>query len=803
MEIDEINSKAIEDSDTVSFPKPMTIEASLLKKDPTKSIFSEMMQHESEGAHQSDKMYEEIHNENVEKLKQMTHEEILEERNALMNSIDPAMLQFIKNRKKAKPEVKIEEKRENPPTTNNFPSLDFLQNESSANWLNMNVLEPEKLEWTKNIEQTFANLKPGESFEARFDWKGMLLPYIDKESLTGLKDDRELYLHGEESHRPGYTLQELFRLARATVIQQRISALSAIAGILNIYNQGFYDGILDLPIAKIFFFLRFALDENTPATIEVSSKALANLFYNDTDETLLDLIYEVRQGFRQPLMNSVTADKLNNEFSSNELESALEEMSLNEKVFESNVDNFDDTAGTEVNDFHLAEINLVECLVRTNIINRIAYILTTTRPNEITIMSCVKLLIRIARNSKEFAAKIFSSKILCETLINAMEDQHESSYLIFKLFRVIASHDIALVHFKYVEKVKQIIANRGDLNVNLLKSQIECFRFIRLYFIITTNDALMGEILFSLRYLLEWHYQFLDFHANNHFIIRMHASAILNLLTCSNLVLYATVLLEIVKMSCSKWFYMASRENVTECSQKILLSAALEVTCASLYASESFHDFFDDYLKAFLKSKAYKNMENSLISASPLLKDFIDRSSVHKPLKNLGSIIRRSRKAAPTLVLTQDYSTYFIDSLHRLMQELKNADKDQRFQLMLSEIFYSDEVENYLNVISNLTKVPPLAKNWFVRNEINFICKLILHRNDKLHQNTLKIALILLNCLTCDNSLIALEMFDKIIFNSRFYSGCALSDELARWKYIFNGVVMSKVNTEVVIILLL
>jgi hypothetical protein len=186
-----------------------------------------------------------------------------------------------------------------------------------------------------------------------------------------------------------------------------------------------------------------------------------------------------------------------------------------------------------------------------------------------------------------------------------------------------------------------------------------------------------------------------------------------------------------------------------------------------------------------------------------LLKDFIDRSSVHKPLKNLGSIIRRSRKAAPTLVLTQDYSTYFIDSLHRLMQELKNADKDQRFQLMLSEIFYSDEVENYLNVISNLTKVPPLAKNWFVRNEINFICKLILHRNDKLHQNTLKIALILLNCLTCDNSLIALEMFDKIIFNSRFYSGCALSDELARWKYIFNGVVMSKVNTEVVIILLL
>lgn len=66
--------------------------------------------------------------------------------------------------------------------------------------------------------------------------------------------------------------------------QQRNSAVGAIAGILNIYNQGFYDKVLEVPISKIFFLLRFALDDNTPILLETTSKALATLLYNDSDE---------------------------------------------------------------------------------------------------------------------------------------------------------------------------------------------------------------------------------------------------------------------------------------------------------------------------------------------------------------------------------------------------------------------------------------------------------------------------------------------------------------------------------------
>lgn len=63
-----------------------------------------------------------------------------------------------------------------------------------------------------------------------------------------------------------------------------MAAFSSISGLLNIYNQGFYDAVLEVPISKIFFLLRFGLDDNTPAMLEIVSKALAFLFYNEADE---------------------------------------------------------------------------------------------------------------------------------------------------------------------------------------------------------------------------------------------------------------------------------------------------------------------------------------------------------------------------------------------------------------------------------------------------------------------------------------------------------------------------------------
>lgn len=435
-----------------------------------------------------------IHEENVQKLQQMSEEEILNEQQQLMSSLDPKVVEFLKLRKnnsKGKsskpPQEPIQEVEELKPET---PDLEVLRQEGSDQWVNFDVLEPEKLEWTKNIQKNIKELAPGEKFEARFDWKGILQPYIVKEKDSKV-DDRELYLHGEDEHRPGYTLQELFRLGRANVLQQRISALNAIGGILNIFNQGFYDGLLELPISKIFFFLRFALDENTPAIVEAASRALSYLFYNDTDETLLDTIYDTRRGIFQPELGlNITHDRaeekeerqqaLEMKFDSLKLADSKDRNKNSEKVrFEASVeDDLDDVFNREtMNDFHLAETDLLECLLRTNILDRIRYILFTMRPEGSTAISCTKLLIRLARTNKSLAVKIASNEELMGGLVKVYlnsasdgQNKHEPQHLVIKLLRVLCAHahdfyKRFLQRYNVVSLLKRHLFSRRDINV--------------------------------------------------------------------------------------------------------------------------------------------------------------------------------------------------------------------------------------------------------------------------------------------------------------------------------------------------
>lgn len=423
---------------------------------------------------------DDIHTENVKKLKQMSQEEILKEREELMKNMDPSLIEFLKSRREAAATSSTSVPMETQPSTRpavdpeKFPALSILKTEEAKNWLHFDVLEYEKLEWTKDIDESLNSIKPGEKYEARFDWKGVLLPFKENQSST---DNRELYMHGEEPHRPGYTLQELFRLARATVLQQRVAALNSIAGILNIYNQGFYDGILELPITKIFFFLRFALDENTPAIIEAASKSLAYLFYNDSDEILLDTIFESFSGLRQPALqrNKTSTQSL----SSSDLEDEFDNLSLNyqQKPFESTVDD-DEFKRDTITDYHLAEIDLVECLLRTNILERIRYILFTIRPEEATVTACLKLLIRVARTNKEAAMKVLLIDGLVTELIQSyftsIEDSFsrnmQPNYLAMKLLRVLAESDITAVirlqEIGVLEIAKSYVFSRRDIDVS-------------------------------------------------------------------------------------------------------------------------------------------------------------------------------------------------------------------------------------------------------------------------------------------------------------------------------------------------
>ncbi|XP_055640241.1 RNA polymerase II-associated protein 1 [Toxorhynchites rutilus septentrionalis] len=818
-----------------------------------------------------------IHEENVQKLQQMSEEEILNEREQLIGSLDPKLVDFLKLRKNdskgkcSKPSHQpIQEVDELKPET---PDLEILGQEGSDQWVNFDVLEPEKLEWTKNIQKNIKELAPGETFEARFDWKGVLQPYIIKEK-DDKADDRELYLHGEDEHRPGYTLQELFRLGRANVLQQRISALNAIGGILNIFNQGFYDGVLELPISKIFFFLRFALDENTPAVVEAASRALAYMFYNDTDETLLDTIYDTKRGIFQPELSlNVTHSRaeekeerqkdLENKFNSLKLTDRKARNKNSKKVsFETTVDDDpDDVYNREsMNDFHLAETDLLECLLRTNILERIRYILFTMRPEGSTAISCMKLLIRLARTNKSLAVKIASNEELMEGLVKSYlsgsdgPSQYEPQHLVIKLLRVLCSYandfyGRFLHRYHVVILLKRYLFSRRDINVGFIQIQVETFRFLRLNLMCSRDDDLYRELLPALFYLLEWHYQHLVLEESGPFIIRQHCAALLTLIGYEHLEASAEVAASaspnvtvFTPQNCDrlfacfcKWFNAAAKYGVNEFSQKLLLSACLGVAAIMRPVAMSYYlNFVDSYLVAFLRSAKFNELTRQLCN-SPLFKPMIeDRSGKIDSLPNLGSIlVDEQHTGAPTLIFVKSYPIFL---LHAILDfALMHANLNPRpLELLIGNTFHF----NYLTKLADTVTVqqcensesiiaPAKSMNWFLKAEVHYIVDLLTvlvgrqrshtdvceDRNadgefvehDSIGKRCIDVHLLLAVAFKATQYLseelypALVKLFDDVFFVREFYAEqieTVTAEEMQRWKFNYKVKLKSLVKNE-------
>jgi len=793
------------------------------------SLFATIMKRSKCSENKSDQNEEETNIEDMKKsidkdnnefLKSMSSEEILREREELLKTMDPNLLNFIQSKRKLN--NKDETYKESIKNSNSSSSKsnveyknyiedpathDILEEANTFNYVNMNILEPEKLEWLKNVDK-ICIVPKDKKYEARFDLKGFLLPYtLDEEASQ--KDNRELFCHEEENHRPGYTLQELFRLARADILQQRISAINTISGIINMYIQGFYDGIIDLPISKIFFFLRFGLDENVLVIIESIAKSLSYLFYNEADEAILDLIFESNFGFLQPNFESNFEFIQNKNIIEDELD--LKKMNLNEhteSLFESKIDDIlsvDDREKESMTDFHLAEINLVECLERTNIIERISYIMIVMNANQNINISCTKILISLARHSEAFAVKITRKRNLMEHLIKALSiEKPEESRMIIKLLRIMTSYNLnnvsKLFDSSLLEKLVSFVSLQNDMNINYIQLQIESFRFLRLYFRITQDESTFSRIFMPLRYLLEWHFQHLDFHERNHFICRIHACALIYLIQCSNVAITYTLFGETFKMCCKKWFQRAANRSLQDFSQKILLSCLLDVSGTFInFIPEFFYDFINEYLVKFLASNCYQELTDSLQSSSLLLNDLFDRRFTHKPLPNFGSIIRKKlvSNATPNLIYANDYSPLFMHSLLMFILLFKDRRNDMNAKIYdkLINNFYKKGIEKYLETFSMLRKASATSTNWFVQAEIKLIYNLLkLKLYNGPRNSQFKAAYNLILNLSADKILLVLDIFDNFMFHEDFADGQLTKEELDRMKYIYNGLVMSKVK---------
>uniref|UniRef100_A0A4W4GHQ7 RNA polymerase II associated protein 1 n=1 Tax=Electrophorus electricus TaxID=8005 RepID=A0A4W4GHQ7_ELEEL len=381
-----------------------------------------------------------IHQENQTRLQGMSHSEILEEQKLLLAQLDPRLVDFVRSRKSQKalspvspppqrevcpdqPESKTvqpqcakpqldsevvlmmgdEEDETKPavhPAITSEPCL--LPVKPQKEWLHMDKLEPEKLEWMKDLP---APRRQGtkKAMQARFDFSGTLIPPAED-----LPVHLGLHHHGDEPELAGYSLQEIFLLSRSKLTQQRSLALNTLAHILSKAHAGEYSTCLSGSVlaslldAGLLFLLRFSLDDSVESVMSAAVRALRALLVSHEDEECLDATFHWLLGTAVfPLIPPVHEEE--DEEDEEGLAKSKKEMTKEREERKL--------------DHDVARQDIVKALLKMQLLQRLRYILEVVRPVPRTVLDVLEILIRIARHSTFAATQILDCPRLMETVI--------------------------------------------------------------------------------------------------------------------------------------------------------------------------------------------------------------------------------------------------------------------------------------------------------------------------------------------------------------------------------------------------
>ncbi|XP_023783936.1 LOW QUALITY PROTEIN: RNA polymerase II-associated protein 1 [Cyanistes caeruleus] len=377
------------------------------------------------GSQKSEQEAQAIHKENLEKLQSMSEEEILQEQAKLLAQLDPSLVAFLKsqrgNNEGQKKELKMELNRpeeflESLPVAQHGVRSSLSMQESDMEehvrkeentkveimdddlpvkprkeWIHMDNVEFEKLEWMKDLPSP-RQRKTKKGMQARFSLKGELIP-ADADLPTHLG----LHHHGEEAERAGYSLQELFHLSRSQVTQQRTLALQVLGRIVQRARAGEFASSLKGSILRLLldagflFLLRFSLDDAVENVMAASVGALRALLVSLDDEKYLDWTFSWYQGMAAfPFVP-------NNEEEEEEEEEELNgtEKSQDKKLKDENKPDPD-----------VARYDVVKGLLKTRIQHRLRYILEVVRPVPTVVLDVLHILTHIARHSSEACSQV-------------------------------------------------------------------------------------------------------------------------------------------------------------------------------------------------------------------------------------------------------------------------------------------------------------------------------------------------------------------------------------------------------------
>ncbi|XP_077178929.1 RNA polymerase II-associated protein 1 [Paroedura picta] len=388
-----------------------------------------------------------IHEENLKRLQSMSKEEILEEQKRLLAQLDPNLIAFLKTRRGIDTSQKGEEKMqlETPEKLVHLetwsksqdaaekiaetpfsqePAMDEESDPEDSQrtkacvtggnlpltpqkeWLHMDSVELEKLEWMKDLPHP-RQRKTRKGMQARFSLKGELIP-PDKDFPTYLG----LHHHGEEAERAGYSLQELFHLSRSQVIQQRTLALHVLGHVVQKAKAGEFASLLKGSVLRVLldagflFLLRFSLDDTVDNVIAAAVHALHALLVSSDDEEYLDKTFSWYQGM------------------------AVYPFIPNKEEEEEEVDDEDDNEQTPMEnklgrkskdenkpDPEVARYDVIKGLLKTKILHRLRYILEIMKPVPLVVLEILDILIHVARHSTEVCSQVLDCPRLIETVV--------------------------------------------------------------------------------------------------------------------------------------------------------------------------------------------------------------------------------------------------------------------------------------------------------------------------------------------------------------------------------------------------
>uniref|UniRef100_A0A087XIT2 RNA polymerase II associated protein 1 n=1 Tax=Poecilia formosa TaxID=48698 RepID=A0A087XIT2_POEFO len=380
-----------------------------------------------------------IHQENQAKLQAMSKSEIVEEQKKLLSQLDPRLVEFIRSRKsqstvssgssseqcseegppaehtesrescrtaagsgQSPPEAEMEEETEVHFVLVCLNSEEDLPVKPQKEWIHMDTLEPEKLEWMRDLPSP---RKKGtkKAMQARFDFTGTLIPPSED-----LPTHLGLHHHGDEPERAGYSLQELFLLSRSQLIQQRSLALNTLACILTKARGGVYQSVLKGSVtstlldAGLLFLLRFALDDSIEGVMSAAVHALKALLVCAEDEECLDCTFSWFRGLACfPLLPSSQEEE-------DEEDEGLDE-SMRETAKEKE---------ERKSDYDVARQDVVKGLLRMKLLPRLRYILEVVRPSPRAVQDVLHVLTRVARHSSWSAAQVLDCPRLMETVMS-------------------------------------------------------------------------------------------------------------------------------------------------------------------------------------------------------------------------------------------------------------------------------------------------------------------------------------------------------------------------------------------------